>query len=174
VLAPFHGGYGGLVARGGGRLTYACCVRRDALDRLRIPGVPAGESVLRFRHLERETPWLAAGPLRPGRRPVCREGVFAIGNAAGEPHSVVGEGITMAMQSAALLCAPLAAALAGGFPPDAERSVARRYAFAWRREMAFRLWASARLASLAMQPTSLAGRILGRAPALLTLAALVK
>jgi flavin-dependent dehydrogenase len=174
VLAPFAGGYAGLVGRGGGRVTYACCVRRDALERLRVPGLPAGDSVFGFRGFTRESPWLAAGPLRPGWRPLYRDGVFAVGNAAGEPHSVVGEGITMAMRSAALLCGPLAAALAHGFTPEAERAVARRYAWAWRREMAFKLWASARLAGLAMQPASLAGRILGRVPAMLTLAARMK
>jgi flavin-dependent dehydrogenase len=174
VLAPFAGGYAGLVARGGGRVTYACCLRRDAFERLRVPGVPAGESVFPFRDFVREGTWLAAGPLRPGTRPLYRNGVFAIGNAAGEPHSVVGEGIAMAMHSAALLCGPLAAALAEGYPAQAERAVARRYAWRWRRDLGFKLWVSARLAALAMQPASIAGRILAHAPAMLTLAARLK
>jgi flavin-dependent dehydrogenase len=174
VLAPFPGGYAGLVERGGGRVTYACCVRRDALERMRRPGVPAAECLLPLPDFIRETPWLAAGPLRPGRRPLYREGIFAIGNAAGEPHSVVGEGITMAMHSAALLCGPLARALAGGFSRAAERAVARSYAWRWRRDLAFKLWASARLAALAMQPSPVAGRLLRRAPAMLTFAALMK
>ncbi|HEX2197049.1 MAG TPA: FAD-dependent monooxygenase [Burkholderiales bacterium] len=174
VLAPFPGGYAGLVEGGGGRVTYACCVRRDALERVRRAGTPAGDCLFRFRGFTRETPWLAAGPLRPGRRPLYREGVFAIGNAAGEPHSVVGEGITMAMHSAALLCGPLAQALASGYSRRAERAVAGAYAWRWRRDLAFKLWASARLAALAMQPSALSGRLLARAPAMLTFAARMK
>jgi flavin-dependent dehydrogenase len=174
VLAPFRGGYGGLVGRGGGRVTYACCLRRDALERLRTPGVPAGESVFPFSGFARETAWLAAGPLRPGRRPLYRDGVFTVGNAAGEPHSVVGEGITMALRSAALLCAPLGAALARRFSTQAERAVARSYARAWQLELACKLWASARLAAVAMQPASPAGKLLACAPAMLTLAARLK
>ena len=178
VLAPFPGGYAGLVERGGGRVTYACCVRRDALYRMRSPAMSAGESVFRLSagklELQRQSPWLAAGPLRPGRRPLYRHGVFAIGNAAGEAHPVVGEGISLALHSAALLCGPLAAALAGGYSPAAERAVARAYAWRWRRDIAFRLWLSARLARLAMQPSSLKGRILGCVPAMLTLAARMK
>jgi flavin-dependent dehydrogenase len=107
-------------------------------------------------------------------RPLYRDGLFTIGNAAGEPHSVAGEGITMAMYSAALLCEPLAAALASGYSRAAERAVARRYAWRWRRDIALKLWASARLAALAMQPSSVAGKLLGCAPAMLTLAARMK
>jgi flavin-dependent dehydrogenase len=176
VLAPFPGGYAGLVERGGGRVTYACCIRRDALERLRVAGVPAGESLFDYRKLglTREGPWLAAGPLRPGTRPLYRDGIFAIGNAAGEAHPVVGEGISIALQSAALLCGPLAGALAGGYSRAAEGAVARAYAWRWRRDIAFRLWLSARLARLAMQPSYLMGKMLGCVPAMLTLAARMK
>src|SRR5688572_15133157 len=45
ALAPFHGGYGGVLMLGDGRATYACCLRRDALESLRQPGLTAGESV---------------------------------------------------------------------------------------------------------------------------------
>jgi flavin-dependent dehydrogenase len=176
VLAPFPGGYAGLVERGGGRVTYACCVRRDALERMRVPGVPAGESLFDCRKLgmTRDGPWLAAGPLRPGTRPLYRDGLFVIGNAAGEAHPVVGEGITTAMRSAQLLCAPLACALAAGYPSAAERAVARAYARRWRRDIAFKLWLSARLAALATQPSTLKGKILGCVPTMLTLAARMK
>jgi flavin-dependent dehydrogenase len=178
VLAPFSGGYAGLVERGGGRITYACCVRRDALQKIRSPATSAGESVFRlsFANLDlaRESAWLAAGPLRPGTRPLYRDGVFAIGNAAGEAHPVVGEGISLALHSATLLCGPLAGALAAGYSRAAERAVARAYAWRWRRDIAFRLWLSARLARLAMQPSSVEGRILGCVPTMLTLAARMK
>jgi flavin-dependent dehydrogenase len=178
VLAPFSGGYAGLVERGGGRVTYACCVRRDALQAMRAPAMSAGESVFRLcagrLRLERESPWLAAGPLRPGTRPLYRDGIFAIGNAAGEAHPVVGEGISLALHSAALLCGPLAAALAAGYSSAGERAVARAYATRWRREIALRLWLSGALARLAMQPSRLKGKMLGCVPTLLTLAARMK
>ena len=135
ALLPFGGGYAGLLDRGGGQLTFACCIRRDVLRSLRTPGVAAGESV--FRHVmrqESDATWLAAGPLRPGRRPVVQDGVYVVGNAAGEAHPVVGEGIAMAMHSAALLSHLLLS------------SSERQYASKWRRAFALRLWLSARFA----------------------------
>ena len=88
-----------------------------ALEALRRRGASAGESLLAhllarsdalahaLRGATREGAWLGAGPLRPGARSLFRDGAFAIGNAAGEAHPIVGEGIAMAMRSAALLCA---------------------------------------------------------------------
>ena len=187
VLAPFTGGYAGLVERGEGRSTLACCIRREALERARAarPGLPAGEAVLlgllgenevlekALRHGTREGQWLSAGPLRPGRRPVVQDGVFVVGNAAGEAHPVVGEGIGLALQSSALLGPLLARALEEGYSPMAARRVGIAYAWQWRRLAALRLWISARFASLAMHPSASrrAQVLLGRAPALLTLAA---
>jgi flavin-dependent dehydrogenase len=178
VLRPFRGGYAGLVELGEGRLTFACCVRRDALERLRVPGFAAGDSVFRscipgHQRFRRDGPWLAAGPLRPGRRPLWSEGVFAIGNAATEVHPVVGEGISLAMHSARLLCAPLGEALSGEFSGARERAVAHAYARAWRRYVGSRLGASACLAGLVMHAPQFSREVLGRAPWLLTLAARV-
>ena len=185
ALVPFPGGYAGLVERADGAATLACCVRRDALERMRALGSSAGDSL--FAHLLRHSgrlraaldkadlqgAWLAAGPLHPGARPLYRRGVFAVGNAAAEAHPVVGEGIAMALGSAALLCDALAPALGGDFSPEAERRVARQYSSAWRRRFALRVWASARLAQLAMLPSAAAWaeRLLTPAPTLLTLAA---
>jgi flavin-dependent dehydrogenase len=187
ALVPFPGGYAGLVERGAGRATFACCVRRGALDSMRAahPGAPAGESVFRRAMSEsrelrralasssREGAWLAAGPLRPGTRPLCRDGVFAVGNAAGEAHPVVGEGIAIAMQSAALLCELLSDAFRSGFSKEQELAAGRAYARRWRRNFAFRLWASVRFAQLAMHPgaAAWAETLLGFAPGLLTAAA---
>jgi flavin-dependent dehydrogenase len=187
VLAPFPGGYAGLVERAEGRSTLACCVRRDALERARAahPGVPAGEALLldllgrnallekTLRHGAREGAWLAAGPLRPGRRPLVQDGVFVVGNAAGEAHPVVGEGIGLALQSSALLGPMLARALEEGYSALAARRVGLAYAWRWRRLAALRLWISARFAALAMHPCASrrAHVLLGRAPALLTLSA---
>jgi flavin-dependent dehydrogenase len=177
VLVPFAGGYGGIVALGDGRATFACCVRRDALEACRTPGVAAGESVFgmamdssharrAFAGATREGPWRASGPLRPGLRPLWRDGVFAIGNAAGELHPIVGGGIGSAIESATLLCGAM---IAGG----SEQEIARRYAAAWRPRFVRRQRVSALLAGLAMRSwtRALAGTLLGRAPSLLTLAA---
>jgi flavin-dependent dehydrogenase len=189
-LAPFRGGYAGLVGRGGGLSTFACCVSRGALDKLRasLPATAAGECVLRhamsecaplrraLRSAGREGAWLAVGPLRPGARPLYRDGIFAIGNAAGEAHPVVGEGIAMAMQSAVLLSRSLDAALVRGFTKEIERAAARAYARSWRRQFAFRLRASAAFARLAMlrwAPVWVES-FPGFAPRLLTLAASLK
>lgn len=115
ALAPFPGGYGGVLMLGDGRATYACCLRRDALDALRRPGLGAGESVFRhalhasaglrtaFSAARRDGAWLASGPLRAGVRSPYRNGIFTVGNAAGEVHPVVGQGISLAIASAALL-----------------------------------------------------------------------
>ena len=185
ALIPFPGGYAGLVERARGRATLACCVRRDALERLRDTGRAAGEAL--SHHLLARNPslraalgqakqeggWLAAGPLRPGGRPLYRDGIFAVGNAAAEAHPVVGEGIAMALGSASLLCQRLSPLLKGRFSPSEERSVARSYASAWARRFALRLWTSARLAELAMLPSASAWaeRVLSPAPALLAVAA---
>ena len=104
--------------------TVACCIRRDRLRgcRLAMPGVRAGDAVeaccersaaacaMRCDGAARDGPWLAAGP-HPSRRSATagRRGCFAIGNAAGEAHPIIGEGISMAMQGAWLLCARLEA-----------------------------------------------------------------
>jgi flavin-dependent dehydrogenase len=139
ALIPFPGGYAGLVESGGGRATLACCVTRSSLEALRRPGAAAGDSLLQhlvtrsdalaraLRAAQPEGAWLGAGPLRPGIRSLYRDGAFAVGNAAGETHPIVGEGIAMAMRSAALLCEPLSAALKSTRPP---RSVARGYTLA--------------------------------------------
>jgi flavin-dependent dehydrogenase len=160
AIAPFPGGYGGLLMLGDGRTTFACCIRRDALEAARHPGVAAGESVLRhalrasaglreaLTGAQRDGAWLASGPLRPGVRPVHRAGVFAVGNAAGEVHPIAGQGISLAMQSAALLCRTLHS------PGTYERECRNLYSRA--------LWPSALIARLAPH---------ARAPWLLTLGA---
>ena len=185
VLVPFAGGYAGIVERDNARATLACCVRRDVLAQMRLAGRGAGESLFGFlmernRFVRRslagaslDGAWLAAGPLQPGCRPLYREGVFSVGNAAGEAHPVVGEGIAMALGSAALLGERLDALLKKDFTRKDELGAARAYASAWRRHFALRLWASARLAQLAMLPSAAdwAARLLAPAPGLLALAA---
>jgi len=116
-VLSFAGGYGGMVVADGGLATLACCVRADRLQALRAaqPGANAGavvEAMLRrecagvaaaLAGAERAGPWIASGPLRPGVRLGQDDGVFRVGNAAGEAHPIVGEGISMALQSAFVL-----------------------------------------------------------------------
>jgi menaquinone-9 beta-reductase len=179
ALIPFSGGYAGLVESGGGRATLASCVRRPSLEMLRAAGAAAGDSLLQhllgrsdalaraLRAATLDDAWLGAGPLRPGARSLYRDGAFAVGNAAGEAHPVVGEGIAMAMRSAALLCEPLSAALKSTY---SAKSVARAYTMAWWGACAPRLYASRVFGRLAMQPR-LAGAFLRATPRLLTAAA---
>ena len=179
ALIPFAGGYAGLVESGQGRATLACCVRRSNLQELREGGTPAGEALLAhmvsrsdalaraLRGAGREGAWLAAGPLRPGIRSLYRDGAFAIGNAAGETHPIVGEGIAMAMRSAAMLCGPLSAALKCR---GSAKAVARAYTLAWWRAFGVRVQASRLFAGIAMNPAAME-RLIRVAPRLLTFAA---
>ena len=180
-LVLFSGGYGGLVHTDAGCVSFSCCVRRDALARARAqrPGDRAAEALLASALADNrgmrealdgaalESSWLSAGPIRPAIRRFRRDGVFAIGNAAGEAHPIVAEGISMAIQSAFLLCGGL---LAHGADP---RRVAREYAAQWRGNFAARVHAAALFARVLMNP--LAGRaaveVLERLPAILTVGA---
>ena len=93
----------------------ATCSRRSC-------GANAPASPRRSPGAERDGPWLATGPIRPGVRLGQGDGVFRIGNAAGEAHPIVGEGISMAMQSAFVLAAVLGpAAAAPGRSRDSRR-----------------------------------------------------
>jgi flavin-dependent dehydrogenase len=171
-LLSFPGGYGGMVHCDGGRVSLSCCVRRDHLAVIRQRyGGDAGDAVLG--HIEasclgvrrvlagatREGAWLAAGPIRPGIRLPRRDGLFLVGNAAGEAHPVVAEGISMAMQSAWLLAGHLQSWRKEGQSPEALPAVEALYARDWRRSFAPRLYASAGLAQWAMRPAVMAGTL---------------
>jgi flavin-dependent dehydrogenase len=123
----------------------------------------------------RDGPWLACGPIDPGMRLQADDEVFRIGNAAGEAHPILGEGISMALQSAALLCSHLLAAdRPGGMrAPGWQRELGRRYAADWQRQFGPRVQLAAAFAGAAMQPHAAALLMAGaRAwPGLLTLGA---
>jgi len=176
-LLAFPGGYGGMVTCDNGRVSLSCCVRRDRLARIREPGEEAGEAVLR--HIRRscrgvdemlavatrDGPWLAAGPIRPGIRLRSDDRVLRVGNAAGEAHPVVAEGISMALQAAWLLAERLTSPR-----PRPRTAVAADYAHAWRRAFRPRLVTSTAIAHWAMHPGVVARAvpIIRRLPALLT------
>jgi flavin-dependent dehydrogenase len=190
VLA-FDGGYGGMVVAGDGLATLACCIRRDRLAASRRAGAPgAGEAVETLLRREcrgvrdalsgatRMGPWLAAGPIRPGvRLGRARDEGFLIGNAAGEVHPLIGEGISMALQSAWLLCEELggcAEALRSDVRGEmCRRRIRQRYARRWRAQFLGRMRIAACLAQTAMHPDLAAPllALLRRAPRLLGIAA---
>jgi flavin-dependent dehydrogenase len=171
-LLAFPGGYGGMVHCDGGRISLSCCVRRDQLDRVRaqFPGA-AGDAVQA--HIEasclgaarvlaaaqREGPWLAAGPIRPGIRLQNRRGIFQVGNAAGEAHPVIAEGISIALQSAWLLARGLVEWRRDGAAPGRMAVIAAAYADAWRKRFAHRLHASQAIAHWAMHPRLVAATL---------------
>jgi flavin-dependent dehydrogenase len=153
-LLAFRGGYGGMVHTDGGRVSLSCCIRRDALKRARENhGGKAGEAVMHHilmstegvrRALQGATiedAILASGPLRPGIRSRHRDGIFFAGNAAGEAHPIIAEGISMAIQSSWLLAQHL---FAGGPAAGAN------YARAWKAQFAPRVHAASLFARLAM------------------------
>ena len=164
-LVSFAGGYGGLVHCEGGRASLSCCIRRSQLARVaRAPGAVAGQAVLG--HMLQSCPalrpvldgavldgaWLAAGPIQPGIRSCYANGIYVLGNAAGEAHPAVAEGISMAMQSAWLLARlliPERPRLADSRVRDA---IGRAYTIAWRRAFAPRIAAAAAIAHWAERP----------------------
>jgi 2-polyprenyl-6-methoxyphenol hydroxylase-like FAD-dependent oxidoreductase len=188
VLA-LPGGYGGMVVADGAMTTIACCLRRDALTacRARRPQASAGAAVEAFLRsscagvdaalegAEREGAWLSVGPLRPGIRIGAAAGVFRVGNAAGESHALIGEGISMALQSAALLSSLLTRTPAASVQGSAAMELHRSYAGAWCRAFAPRLRLAAVYAQLAMRPalSEPTRALLNRWPALLRGAALL-
>lgn len=185
VLA-LDGGYGGMVVADGGITTLACCLRRDRLNELRVaaPGLRSGDAVEVWLQREcvgvqralhgalRDGPWLASGPLDPGVRIAATDAIFRIGNAAGEAHPILGEGMSMALQSAALLCSHLLGPSGGTAVPEGavQAQLQRRYAADWRRVFAPRLRLAAVFAHLAMRPRGAAAlmKLLRIWPGLLT------
>ena len=185
-LVAFPGGYGGLVHTDRGRVTFSCCITRDALAacRRKAPGTSAGAAVLAhvletcrgaratLASAQREESWLAAGPLQPGIRSVCGEGYFAVGNALGEAHPIVAEGISMAIQSAWLLCERLIDARCTGANAGFD-SLAREYEAAYRTQFGARIRAASVFAAISMRPRAAAAAagMLAAAPALLAFGA---
>jgi flavin-dependent dehydrogenase len=167
-MLALDGGYGGMVVADGRVSTLACCIRRDRLHEVRMaaPGKPAGDAVEAWlksqcggvrralQDASRDGRWLAAGPLQPGARIGVNDEMFRIGNAAGEAHPLLGEGMSMALQSAAMLCSHLlgdrqSARMPGDVP---YRELRRRYRADWQRNFVPRLRLASAFAHLAMRP----------------------
>jgi flavin-dependent dehydrogenase len=187
-LVAFPGGYGGMVRSDGGRLSLSACIRRDALAGLErgadgsagaavlahiLDVTPAARPVLDGAVLD--GPWLSAGPIRPGIRGVYRDGLFAAGNAAGEAHPVVAEGISMALQSAWLLAGSLSSRPDRARSRESREAAAREYALLWRRSFVPRIRAAALVArwSASRAAMALSISILRAVPGLLTAGAVL-
>ena len=165
VLA-FPGGYGGIVVADDRRTTLACCIRRDALraSRASLRGQSAGLAVgatLRqscrgvaeaLSHAEQETAWLSVGPIRPGVRvDECRH-IFRVGNAAGEVHPLIGEGIYMALHSARMAAAHVSRLGPAVIDAAQFQAAYRAYAAEWRAAFGSRLRFAKWYAHMAMRP----------------------
>jgi flavin-dependent dehydrogenase len=185
-LLSFAGGYGGMVHCDAGRTSLSCCIRRDVLDRLdRRAGQPAGQAVLQYicsstsavrdalESAQIDGTWLAAGPIHPGIRSCYRSGVFFVGNAAGEAHPAVAEGISMAMQSGWLLAGELIAAHGACSDQRVRDRIGASYTRIWRRSFASRIYASQAVARWTMRPrlVEASARLLRSWPQLLTFGA---
>ena len=183
----FPGGYGGMVVADDGRTTLACCIRRDTLHACRsaLPGAAASEAVAAYiqqscpslRELtgaaRLDTAWLSVGPIRPGVRVDDGRDVFRIGNAAGESHPLIGEGISMALQAAGLLVSCLRPHAAASLDTGCTHDLNGRYAALWRAAFTSRLRSAAGFAHAAMRPglTGPAQYLLRQWPSVLTQAA---
>lgn len=184
-LLVFPGGYGGMVTSDAGRVSLSCCVSRKVLNRCRGSEERAGDAVLRHisqscegvanalaRARLRDT-WYAAGPIRPGIRAAFANGIFRAGNAAGEAHPIVAEGISMAIQSAWFLSRTLIHEQDRLADASTLAAAGRAYSAQWRGHFAGRIYAASAFAHMLMRPRSaaLAVALPKRFPALLTFCA---
>jgi 2-polyprenyl-6-methoxyphenol hydroxylase-like FAD-dependent oxidoreductase len=180
------GGYGGMVVSDRGRTTIACCIRRETLRqwRARSGSRSAGDVVedylrdscrgvaVALRNARRTDAWHAVGPLRTGFHLQSPEGILRIGNAAAEAHPLIGEGICMALQSAAIL-----GKLLENRPRELQAAdiadVQHAYALASREKLAGRMRLAHLYARIAMQPflAATAAVVMASFPRTLTAAA---
>jgi flavin-dependent dehydrogenase len=171
-LLVFPGGYGGMVHTDGDCVSLSCCIRRDVLERCRRdnPGSRAADATLvhilkncegvrsALLRAELDGAWLSAGPIQPGIRRPFSDGIFFAGNIAGEAHPIVAEGISMAMQSAWLLCRRLTADQ-NGMAHGNLAEIGKAYSRDWKRSFAPRIRAAATFAHIAMRPNAFVGAL---------------
>jgi menaquinone-9 beta-reductase len=169
-LLVFPGGYGGMVHTDGDRISLSCCIRRDVLERCRRdnPGQRAADATLlhilqncegartALLRAKLDGAWLSAGPIQPGIRRPFSDGIFFAGNIAGEAHPIVAEGISMAIQSAWLLCRRLTESQ-NGMAPGNLAGIGAAYSRDWKRFFAPRIRAAATFAHIAMRPNTFVG-----------------
>jgi len=173
AIAGARGIYAGLVGTSGGRYSLAFVVNR------RRAGRWGNSAEAQLRSLIEENAafgrmvgmgrvsgaWMASGPLEPGVREVYRDGRFFVGNAAGEVHALVGEGITLAMRGGAMLAGVL-----GRFGVSQLEAGGRAYERMWRSEFMRRYAAAQLFANLMMRPDAsrMAASVLRQWPELMS------
>ncbi|HEY8117872.1 MAG TPA: NAD(P)/FAD-dependent oxidoreductase [Methylophilaceae bacterium] len=183
-VMAFAGGYGGMVLGDHGISTLACCIRRDTLSacRLQMPHATAAACVEAYLEkscggvasalsdAKQEGAWLSVGPIRPGIRINKHSKHLLIGNAAGEAHPIIGEGMSMAMQSAWLLSEKLIAKRSELSSGNGYESLQQDYTRQWQQSFAPRIRLAAVFAHAAMRPwlANTVLPILQRWPELLT------
>jgi flavin-dependent dehydrogenase len=172
AIAGGQGIYAGLVKTSADRYSIAFVVHRSRIEQF------GNTAPLQLAALRRENagfhrmiggstpcgPWHASGPLEPGVRCVYDDGRFFVGNAAGEVHALVGEGITLAMRGGELL-----ADILGQHGLDHLDDAGTFYEKRWRSEFARRYAAAQVFANLMMRPAlaGMAGRVLNAYPELM-------
>lgn len=164
-LLAFPGGYGGMVNCENSLTSISLCIRRDRLEHLRQASSQTSAADVIFEHLLttnrgiRQTlgnatlveKWLATGAIQPGIRIQSRGGLFQVGNAAGEAHPVVAEGISMAIQAGFLLARMLGSSPhPGQWQADELERIGKQYDAAWKRCFANRIHHAGWIARWAM------------------------
>ena len=180
-VLSFAGGYGGMVVADDGLATLACCVRADRLQALRAaqPGARAGdvvEAMLRrecagvaaaLGGAEREGPWLASGPLRPGVR-LGAAATASFASATPPARRIRSSAKASAWRCNRRSCSPAligpgaARLVDGATAAAAQQRALAAYEALWRRRFARRLRVAAAFAHVAMRP-ALAARGLAAA-----------
>ncbi len=187
-LVMFPGGYGGMVYTDQNRTSFSFCIRRNILEqcRHRWPNRKAAEAAFAyirqssavvsqvFAQASLDGQWYSIGPLRPGVRTCGCGGIFFVGNAAGEAHPIIADGINMAIQSAWILCQFLVRTTPSEMEDQTLAIISRLYAKQWMREFGPRIRSGSLFATIAMSSKNMWGGFLcERLPRLLKLGAIL-
>ena len=166
-VSSFAGGHASLLMADRDTVTLTLCLRRDqlALCREQFPDHPAADAAVAYLNTacpatgdllatgKQRGAWLGDGPLRPGMRMHVVSGrVFAVGDAAGAAHPMLGDGVDMAIESALLLARMLIAAGRGELRQRSLRLLHGAYLNAWRARFAARVQHAGWAAQLAAHP----------------------
>jgi flavin-dependent dehydrogenase len=173
-----------MVTTDDGFASISACVERSTIEKLRRNAGAKDVGPLFEEHLlsnieqlnvvldgsRRVGKWLTAGVVVPEGHTRSRDGILAVGNAAGESHPIVAEGISMAIQGAGVLHS----VLEGIDPKSIDEALldhlADEYDRRWRSIFARRIRFASAAASAAMSHRSrpLLAAILTKFPRLLT------